>query len=106
MLFQSLPRLRLLGCTRCGSFQAARACSGAARSPHGSSSCSSGPNPFVRPASLPADARFATFLRNFISSTLPAILLSVWQAVVLPIYFYNCAQVRWTGLVKEAHGGP
>lgn len=46
------------------------------------------------PSPLPADARFATFLRSLISSTVPAILLSVWQAVVLPNYFYNCAQVR------------
>ena len=53
--------------------------------------------------SLAAGAWFATFLRNVISSTLPAILLSVWQAVVLPIWFYTCAQAR--GLSSEALGG-
>jgi hypothetical protein len=40
-----------------------------------------------------ADSGFASFLRNIISSTLPSILLSVWQAIVMPIWFYNCAQV-------------
>ena len=52
------------------------------------------PAPSAPAYTTPADNRIATFLRNLISSTLPAILLSVWQAVVLPIYFYNCAQVR------------
>ena len=53
------------------------------------------------PSLLPADARVATFLRSLISSTVPAILLSVWQAVVLPNYFYNCAQVQ----PREGAGG-
>lgn len=49
----------------------------------------------------PADNNFAQFLRNIISSTLPAILLSVWQAIVLPLWFYNCAQAS-----SSAHGLP
>lgn len=41
-----------------------------------------------------ADDKFAAFLRTIISSVLPSILLSVWQAVVLPLWFYTCAQVH------------
>ncbi|KAL4420888.1 hypothetical protein ABPG77_001229 [Micractinium sp. CCAP 211/92] len=43
-----------------------------------------------------SDDKFAAFLRTIISSVLPSILLSVWQAVVLPLWFYTCAQAEGT----------
>ncbi len=47
-----------------------------------------------------ADDKFAAFLRTIISSVLPSILLSVWQAVVLPLWFYTCAQVRERAITR------
>ena len=56
-----------------------------------------------------SDAWFAGILRNLVSSLLPSVLLSVWQAVVLPIWFYTCAQVlgqaRPSPASRQAGGG-
>ncbi|KAL4451743.1 hypothetical protein ABPG75_007405 [Micractinium tetrahymenae] len=43
-----------------------------------------------------SEDKFAALLRTIISSVLPSILLTVWQAVVLPLWFYTCAQAEGT----------
>lgn len=41
-----------------------------------------------------SDDPWATFFRNIITGWLPSILMSVYQAVVLPVAFYSCAQAE------------
>ncbi len=51
---------------------------------------------------MPTEALFyawlvSVFVLQIVTSWLPSLLLSIYQAVVLPIYIYTCAQVQRGG---------